>query len=192
MSSKIGGTFLISVQAPSYPQQAVNNLVIDKRGIRCYILYMKGRKAPALFYCPQGSSWAVGIQSDDPKEIESQDFSWYNHGAYNGELVHMSERFAYIWTTEENYKKYLYNSSLAYLLGKYGNKFKEKIRRYARLLARLRFNSLVSEPFIKHTNCSEYSVAPIPVGNGGRSANSGSIGADGMWKMGAGVHFMGV
>ena len=130
---------------------------------------MKGRKKPSLFYCPQGSSWAVGIESDDPKEIESQDFSWYNHGAYNGELVRMSERFAYIWTTEESYKKYLYNSSLAYLLGKYENKYKEKIRRYARLLARLRFNSLVSEPFIKHSSIGEYSVAPIILDDGWRS-----------------------
>ena len=97
-----------------------------------------------LVYQPLGNNWAVGIETDDPKEIESQDFSWYNHGAYNGTLKFLSERFAYIWTTEEKFHEYLYNSSLAILLDKYDNKLKAKVRRYAKLLARLRFNNLKS------------------------------------------------
>jgi hypothetical protein len=70
----------------------------------------------ALIIQHLGDNWAVGIEADDPKEIESQDFSWYNHGAYNGTLKFMSERFAYIWTSEEKYKDYLYKSSMAILL----------------------------------------------------------------------------
>lgn len=109
-----------------------------------------------LVYQPLGNNWALGIETDDPKEIESQDFSWYNHGAYNGTLKFMSPRFAYIWSTEEDFLKYLYNSSLAILLGKYGNSLKEKVRRYARLLARMRFNGYKQECFIRKTNIKPF------------------------------------
>ena len=124
-----------------------------------------------LVYQPLGNNWAVGIETDDPKEIESQDFSWYNHGAYNGTLKFLSERFAYIWTTEEKFHKYLYNSSLAILLDKYDNKLKAKVRRYARLLARLRFNNMKSEPFIKKGDTHVYRYVK---GNNSDSKASGA------------------
>ncbi len=112
-----------------------------------------------LFYQPLGNSWAVGIESDDPQKIISQDYSWYNHGAYNGELNYMSKKFAYIWTTEEDIKNYFYNSSLAYFLGKYGNTLREKVRRYARLLARLRFNNMTHETFISVQHGGTYRLS---------------------------------
>ena len=112
-----------------------------------------------LFYQPLGNSWAVGIESDDPQKIISQDYSWYNHGAYNGELNYMSKKFAYIWTTEEDIKNYLYNSSLAYFLGKYGNTLREKVRRYARLLARLRFNNMTHETFVSVQHNGSYRLS---------------------------------
>lgn len=146
---------------------------------------------PKLIYQSLGKSWVVGIESDDPKEIESQDFSWYNHGAYSGELKYMSERFAYIWTSEKDLKSYLYNSSLAYFLGKYGNSLREKVRRYARLLARLRFNTMTEEPFIKHSNCGVYSVAPQVVGSGGISKQTGHHDEE-EWKQNATQYYMGV
>ncbi len=110
----------------------------------------------ALIVQHLGDNWAVGIETTDPKEIESQDFSWYNHGAYNGELKFMSPRFAYIWTNEEKYKKYLYNSSMAIFLNKYGNKLKSKIRRAARLLAHLRLAAHKKETFIVKMNTPIY------------------------------------
>ena len=113
-----------------------------------------------LVYQPLGNNWAVGIESDNPQEIESQDLSWYNHGAYNGTLKWMSPRFAYIWTSEEQFQKYLYNSSLAILLNKYDNALKEKVRRYARLLARIRFNAYKAETFIRKGDTSTYRYVP--------------------------------
>ena len=126
------------------------------------------KRKQKLFYQPLGNSWAVGVESDDPQAIISQDYSWYNHGAYNGELHYMSERFAYIWTTEENLKKYFYRSSLAYFLHKRGNSLKEKVRRYARMLAKLRFGNLIHEPFIKHDKIDCYSLSPKESGRGVR------------------------
>ena len=121
-----------------------------------------------LIYQPLGNNWALGIESDDPKEIESQDFSWYNHGAYNGKLKFLSDRFAYIWTTEEKFHKYLYNSSLAILLNKYDNKLGGRVRRYARLLARLRFNNMESEPFIKKSGIRTYRHVPQEESSGAK------------------------
>ena len=112
-----------------------------------------------IVYQPLGNSWAVGIESDDPQKIISQDYSWYNHGAYNGELKYMSDRFAYIWSTEEDIKRYLYNSSLAYFLDKHGNTLREKVRRYARLLARLRFNNMTHETFISVSHGVPYRLS---------------------------------
>jgi len=112
-----------------------------------------------LFYQPLGNSWAVGVESDDPQKITSQDYSWFNHGAYNGEMNYMSSTFAYIWTTEKDIKNYFYNSSLAYFLGKYENTLKEKVRRYARLLARLRFNNMIHETFISVQHGGAYRLS---------------------------------
>ena len=145
------------------------------------------RANSTLIYQPLGNSWAVGIESDDPEAIISQDFSWYNHGAYNGQLTYMSERFAHIWTTEENYKKYLYNSSLAYLLSKYENTLKEKVKRYARLLARLRLNSLKHETFISVSNGERYSLS-LPSSHGGKSKQSGAFDEEG-WKQTCATYF---
>jgi hypothetical protein len=147
-----------------------------------------------LVYQPLGNNWAVGIETNDPKKIESQDFSWYNHGAYNGTLKFLSERFAYIWTTEEKLHKYLYNSSLAYLLGKYDNKLKGKVRRYARLLAKLRFNTMESEPFIKkgHGTIFRYVPQEDTQERGASGAKMGVVGYvndEEEWKQNCGAHF---
>tara|TARA_B100000519_G_C14173598_1_gene405139 strand:+ start:445 stop:873 length:429 start_codon:yes stop_codon:yes gene_type:complete len=69
-----------------------------------------------LYYQDCGTYTAVAIESDDPNEIELQYNSLYNHGATDGELHYMSDRFAYVWTDEERLEKYFLNSSLALLL----------------------------------------------------------------------------
>tara|TARA_A100001037_G_scaffold302905_1_gene335682 strand:+ start:2027 stop:2455 length:429 start_codon:yes stop_codon:yes gene_type:complete len=69
-----------------------------------------------LYYQDCGTYTAVAIESDDPREIELQYNSLYNHGATDGELHYMSDRFAYVWTDEERLEKYFLNSSLALLL----------------------------------------------------------------------------
>lgn len=103
-------------------------------------------------YChPMGTWWAVGIHSHNPTEIKEQDYSWYNHSAYEGNLQYMSNHFAYIWTSETKIKKYYYNSSEAYYLNKYGDdkSVLPKVDRAAKLLARLRFKNMAKESFIK-------------------------------------------
>ena len=137
-----------------------------------------------LVYQPLGNNWAVGIETNDPKKIESQDFSWYNHGAYNGTLKFLSDRFAYIWTTEEKFHRYLYNSSLAILLDKYDNKLKAKVRRYAKLLARLRFNNMTSEPFIKKSGLSVHRHVPQEDTSGAKVIN-GIVNDEEAWKQNA-------
>ena len=143
-----------------------------------------------LIYQPLGNNWAIGIESDNPKEIESQDFSWYNHGAYNGTLKFMSPRFAYIWTTEEDFRKYLYNSSLAILLGKYGNSLKEKVRRYARLLARMRFNRYKPETFIKKTGLSVHRHVPQEDSSGAKMSSDGICNDEEAWKQTSNSYFI--
>jgi hypothetical protein len=69
-----------------------------------------------LYYQDCGTYTAVAIESDNPKEIELQYNSFYNHSATDGELHYMSDRFAYIWTDKERLEKYFLNSSLAKLL----------------------------------------------------------------------------
>ena len=137
-----------------------------------------------IIYQPLGNSWAVGIESDDPKEIESQDFSWYNHGAYNGELKYMSPRFAYIWTTEEDFKSYLYKSSMAKLLSKYGNSLKGKVRRYARLLARIRLNMMKHETFVSVSHNGTAHRLAIPADTEGEKTmkNGGYFNDEEEWK----------
>ena len=143
-----------------------------------------------LIYQPLGNNWALGIESDDPKEIESQDFSWYNHGAYNGTLKFMSPRFAYIWSTEENFLKYLYNSSLAVLLDKYGNSLKEKVRRYARLLARMRFNGYKQESFIRKADVPTYRYVPQEENSGAKMSTQGYTNDEEEWKQNSNSYYV--
>tara|TARA_B100000959_G_scaffold284469_1_gene356195 strand:+ start:3753 stop:4211 length:459 start_codon:yes stop_codon:yes gene_type:complete len=146
---------------------------------------------PKIVYQPLGNSWAVGIESDDPEQIISQDRSWYNHGAYNGELKYMSDKFAYIWTTEEDLKNYFYKSSLAFILSKYDNQLRKKTKRYARILARFRFNDMAHETFISVSHDQLYRLA-LPSGHGGRSYQTGHYGINNdeeEWKQNCHVYF---
>ena len=141
-----------------------------------------------IIYQSLGTSWAVGIESDNPDDIKYQDYSWYNHGAYKGELHHMSDSFAYIWTTEEKIKRYYHRSSRAKLLNLYEDTLsEEKIERYARLLARLRFNAMKSETFISvGYDGTAHRVAPNTEGtNGCKMSASGYINDEEEWKQGA-------
>jgi hypothetical protein len=66
-----------------------------------------------LFLQPNGSVWAVGMESDDPKKIEQQVWSFYSHGAIDSaeDVTHLSDRFSYVWTDKERLEKYFLNSS---------------------------------------------------------------------------------
>ena len=68
-----------------------------------------------LYLQPNGTVWAVGMESDKPEEIEQQFNSFFNHGAIDStaDCIAMSPSFSYIWTTKEKLEKYFLNSSLA-------------------------------------------------------------------------------
>jgi hypothetical protein len=144
-------------------------------------------KKQNIFYQPLGNSWAVGIESNDPQEIILQDNSWYNREAYNGELHYLSDTFAYIWTTEKKIKNYFFNSSLAIIQNKHGDKLRGKTKRAARLLAHLRFNSMIHETFISVSNNDRYR-ATLPVGLGAISKQTGCLDMHG-WRQGVQNHY---
>jgi len=71
-----------------------------------------------LFLQPNGSQWSVGMQSDNPKEIERQVWSFFTHGAIESveDVTHLSESFSYIWTDKERLEKYFLRSSHAIVM----------------------------------------------------------------------------
>ena len=71
-----------------------------------------------LYLQPNGTVWAVGIETQNSERMEQQFNSFFNHGAVDAtaDLIEMSPTFSYIWTTKEKLEKYFRNSSLAKVL----------------------------------------------------------------------------
>jgi|TARA_R110002020_G_scaffold468083_1_gene692099 hypothetical protein len=71
-----------------------------------------------LYLQPNGTVWALGLETNDKKEREQQFNSFFNHGAIDSaaDLIEMTPSFSYIWTTKEKLEKYFLNSSLAKIL----------------------------------------------------------------------------
>ena len=61
-----------------------------------------------LYLQPNGTVWAVGIETQNAEEMTQQFNSFFNHGAIDStaDLIEMSPSFAYIWTTKEKLEKY--------------------------------------------------------------------------------------
>ena len=114
-----------------------------------------------LYLQPNGTVWAVGIESDKPEEITQQFNSFFNHGAIDStaDLNEMSPTFHYIWTTRQKLEKYFLNSSLAKVLtddpeagkGQKGGAMPE-----AEKLAEQRMNDLIHERWVHTTATGEY------------------------------------
>jgi hypothetical protein len=114
-----------------------------------------------LYLQPNGTVWAVGIESDKPEEITQQFNSFFNHGAIDStaDLNEMSPTFHYIWTTKEKLEKYFRNSSLAKILtddpeaakGQKGGAMPE-----AEKLAEQRMNDLIHERWVHTTPTGEF------------------------------------
>lgn len=87
-----------------------------------------------------GQYWVIGIESDSLTDIDLQFNSWYNWCATNGEL-HWLQRekapfFAYIYSTEENYRRYLFNVLENRFARKTGYEF-EGEKHHKRILAQV-------------------------------------------------------
>ena len=114
-----------------------------------------------LYLQPNGTVWAVGIETQDSERMEQQFNSFFNHGAIDStaDLIEMSPTFSYIWTTKEKLEKYFRNSSLAKVLtdnpeagkGEKGGALPE-----ARELARKRMSDLIHERWVHTTATGEF------------------------------------
>ncbi len=115
-----------------------------------------------LYLQPNGSVWAVGIETNDPEKMTQQFNSFYNHGAVekSSDIVEMSPSFSYIWTNKERLEKYFRNSSLFKLLGddELTKKFKGVkggLMERAKELGRERMNSLIHDRWVFTTPTGE-------------------------------------
>ena len=114
-----------------------------------------------LYLQPNGTGWAVGIESESAEEITQQFNSFFNHGAIDStaDLNEMSPNFHYIWTTKEKLEKYFLNSSLAKILtdnpdagkGQKGGALPE-----AEKLAEQRMNDMIHERWVHTTPTGEF------------------------------------
>ena len=114
-----------------------------------------------LYLQPNGTVWAVGIESDSAEEITQQFNSFFNHGAIDStaDLNEMSPTFHYIWTTKEKLEKYFLNSSLAKILtynpdagkGEKGGALPQ-----AEKLAEQRINDMIHERWVHTTPTGEF------------------------------------
>ena len=114
-----------------------------------------------LYLQPNGTVWAVVIESESAEEITQQFNSFFNHGAIDStaDLNEMSPNFHYIWTTKEKLEKYFLNSSLAKILtdnpdagkGQKGGALPE-----AEKLAEQRMNDMIHERWVHTTPTGEF------------------------------------
>ena len=116
-----GASFLLdfgTVAAAGCVPSKCDKLSLDKCPFVGYIIGMK------LILQQLGTVWLIGIESNDPKEMEGQYFSFWNHGATNGGLHEMCGTFSYIVSDEARVKQYFLNSSLHLILNKYPDGYK--------------------------------------------------------------------
>ena len=58
-------------------------------------------------YSKKGTTWAIEIQGDSEQEINERFYSFWNHGATDGEFHWLNEFRGYFWTDEKRFKKSL-------------------------------------------------------------------------------------
>ena len=114
-----------------------------------------------LYLQPNGTVWALGLETNSKKEREEQFNSFFNHGAIDSaaDLIEMTPSFSYIWTTKEKLEKYFLNSSLAKVLtdnpdagkGEKGGALPQ-----AEKLAEQRMNDLTHERWVHTTQAGEF------------------------------------
>ena len=114
-----------------------------------------------LLVQPNGTVWAVGIETENPEEMQQQIYSFYNHGATDSkvDMIEMTPTFSYFWTTKEKLEKYFLNSSLAKILwdnpdagkGKKAGALPE-----AEKLAEKRMKELVVDKWVRTTQSGEF------------------------------------
>jgi len=98
-----------------------------------------------------GSVIAIGIQDNNKDQIEFTYFSFWNHGATQGDLEWVKEDFAFFWTTPRKLRKSLIQSSLFQLLNIDGGRAKGKkhgLMPEALRIAKQRFEEIENVHFL--------------------------------------------
>ena len=67
-------------------------------------------------YSKKGTTWAIEIQGDSQQEITERFWSFWNHGATDGEFHWLNEFRGYFWTDEKRFSKSLENIFLFKML----------------------------------------------------------------------------
>ena len=67
-------------------------------------------------YSKKGTTWAIEIQGDSKQEITERFWSFWNHGATDGEFHWLNEFRGYFWTDEKRFSKSLENIFLFKML----------------------------------------------------------------------------
>ena len=114
-----------------------------------------------LLVQPNGTVWAVGIETENPEEMQQQIYSFYNHGATDSrvDMIEMTPTFSYFWTTKEKLEKYFLNSSLAKILWDNPDAGKGKkagALPQAQELAEKRMGELIHERWVHTTPTGEF------------------------------------
>ena len=125
-----------------------------------------------LFIQDMGLNWAVGIQGDNQTEIEQQYYSFYNHGATNGELAWLYDgKFGYFWVQtdkrrpEEKIRRALESAELNRIFNGDASQFKGKkggVMAIAKVNAARRLEVVERLEFLNHKSIGEvYSYVDI-------------------------------
>ena len=128
------------------------------------ILWHTLRTMTEIKYTQKGTAWAVEIQGDNHQEIKQRFYSFWNHGATDGEFHWFNEFRGYFWTDEERFLKSLQNIFLFKLLQDMDNQgeaalvackgLKGGLMPRAKELAQQLFDSMESsEYFGKFSDC---------------------------------------
>jgi len=97
-----------------------------------------------------GTSCIIGLNGEE-KEIERRFFSYWNHGATNGEITWSSETFAYFWTTPKKLERALLNRAMIVLLVAGAERFKGKrggFKSEAKRMAKAYYDELILERYL--------------------------------------------
>jgi len=99
----------------------------------------------------KANSINIGIEGDNETEINEKFYSFWNHGATDGEFYWMKDgKFGYFCTTEEKLKKSLVNSNLFKILNEFPDKYKGNKKgaiEEAKILAEKEYMSIEEEVF---------------------------------------------
>jgi len=105
-----------------------------------------------------GSSLVVGIKGREHEEILHTFYSFWNHGATDGNITWFNDLFGYFWSTREKFEKAMLSRALFVILNENPNRYKGSSKGAlprAKKLALEWSDSIEQECFIRNHNATE-------------------------------------